>query len=205
MAKAKTTKKPATKKAAPKKEKILTRKWNVEAAKLDYMVDPTLTIADIAEKYGISKSMVQLESVKMHWSDLRIDYSQQVEKETRLALQAQREKTIKKHLSQGEAAAAAGANALQRLWDKIKDDPTAIPDVNKMNTAIDMMKKGQEMQRIALSLPTTYSGHIGRDGDLADPTAPTQQTNVVNLIQMLDGEIARAQRNGIIDSDIVGA
>ena len=204
MAKAKTTKKPATKKAAPKKEKILTRKWNVEAAKLDYMVDPTLTIADIAEKYGISKSMVQLESVKMHWSDLRIDYSQQVEKETRLALQAQREKTIKKHLSQGEAAAAAGANALQRLWDKIKDDPTAIPDVNKMNTAIDMMKKGQEMQRIALSLPTTYSGHIGKDGDLADPPAPTQQTNVVNLIQMLDGEIARAQRNGIIDGDIVG-
>ena len=204
MAKAKTTKKPATKKAAPKKEKILTRKWNVEAAKLDYMVDPTLTIADIAEKYGISKSMVQLESVKMHWSDLRIDYSQQVEKETRLALQAQREKTIKKHLSQGEAAAAAGANALQRLWDKIKDDPTAIPDVNKMNTAIDMMKKGQEMQRIALSLPTTYSGHIGKDGDLADPTTPTQQTNVVSLIQMLDGEIARAQRNGIIDGDIVG-
>ena len=204
MAKAKTTKKTATKKAAPKKEKILTRKWNVEAAKLDYMVDPTLTIADIAEKYGISKSMVQLESVKMHWSDLRIDYSQQVEKETRIALQAQREKTIKKHLSQGEAAAAAGANALQRLWDKIKDDPTAIPDVNKMNTAIDMMKKGQEMQRIALSLPTAYSGHIGKDGDLADPTAPTQQTNVVNLIQMLDGEIARAQRNGIIDGDIVG-
>lgn len=200
MAKAKTTKKPATKKALPKP----TRKWNVEAAKLDYMVDPTLTLEDIAKKYEISKSMVQIEAIKMHWSELRVDYSQQVEKETRIALQAQREKTIKKHLSQGEAAAAAGANALQRLWDKIKDDPTAIPDVNKMNTAIDMMKKGQEMQRIALSLPTTYSGHIGKDGDLADPTAPTQQTNVVNLIQMLDGEIARAQRNGIIDGDIVG-
>lgn len=175
----------------------VTRKWDVDAARLRYITDPTVTLEDIAKEQGVSHSIVHKESTAGQWIALRLDYSKDVEKETRLALATNRNKAIVRHLKQSEKVTEVAALTLERLWESVKNDKTGIPDINKMKATVEMLKMGQDMERLALSLPSQYSGQIGSNGELADPGKG--DTNVVNLIQILDAEIAKAQRNGIID------
>lgn len=175
----------------------VTRKWDVDAARLRYITDPMVTLEQIAKEQKVSHSIVHKVSTEQQWIALRLDYSKDVEKETRLALATNRNKAIVRHLKQSETVTEVAAKTLARLWDSVKDDKTGIPDINKMKATVEMLKMGQDMERLALSLPSSYSGQIGKDGELADPSKG--DTNVVNLIQLLDTEIAKAQRNGVID------
>lgn len=178
-----------------------TRKWDVDAARIRYITDPTCTMKTIAEEFNIGLRAVEVEAKKREWVAMRIDYGESMNKEIVIAMRAKRDKIIQKHLKRADGLGAIAANTMQRMWNKVKDDPTGIPDIQKLKRLADTLKIAHDMERQALQLPTTYSAAIGKDGELAD--APTANQNVVNIIQLLDAEIDRAKRNGVIDAEIL--
>jgi len=147
------------------------------ALKAEYVVG-SMSLSDLARKYGIKPATVGKRAERGGWTAERRELSESVAAEAASRVVQTRASAITA-LNERDLAMAMAlrAKAAKRLG-RVTNDP-ATPDANlKALTAIaSIAEAAQRMARLALGLPTTNTG-LGRMGGHfeADPDAPPAMT-----------------------------
>lgn len=132
-----------------KKKRQSTYTWDVVRAERDYITNPSLTLQDIAKKYGVNKRTVSRYSIISEWTRKRRECSERgLEKsvEKHADLIAERNE---KHMALWRSAQNAASSAMVRAHkaNNTKEVATAI---YALQTAIDGERK-------TLGLPTVIN------------------------------------------------
>lgn len=145
--------------------------WN--AAKQDYLADPTMSFQKIADKYGITKKTVEQHAIPEKWADARRELGAKAQKlwEDKLPeLQAEARSRHLMHSKNLQAIAAkltmyiANGNYYRDKEGNLILSPTTgqpietPPDAGEMRALAQTMKIALDLERVSLAMPTTVTG-----------------------------------------------
>lgn len=151
-------------------------------ARIDYLADGSLSFADIAKKYGVSKTAVEAQSRKESWAQLRQDLGEKAYNEFQAKMLSTKDRAQSEHLMSFQNMRAlinrAAMEMSQHNYYRDKkgnlilakdkdgnDQPIPIPldpfQLEKLAKAQQIAINGE---RVALGLPTSVSGLSDPDG-----------------------------------------
>lgn len=119
-----------------------------------YLLDSTVTLADVAKKFGVSNTTVEKRASDEGWVNLRKSIGENALLQFSKELAAKKAVANDRHLKAFQKATDAA--------DKMLDTPGMTP--KELQAAVGALKNAIEGERVVLGLPTSVSVHQDPDG-----------------------------------------
>lgn len=202
---AKTTKKTPVKKATtakkPKSSKGGPKRIDWYEARKDYLADSSLSLDDIAKKYGVAKSTVGLRAKSEDWTNLRQDLHEKAFTKFTEKLLDQKSSASNRHLTHWQNLQSLANNSIvdmaERSYERNKAghlillDGKPIPkplNPFELEKLAKTMKLAIDGERVVLGLPTSVSA-------LSDPEGNSVWGGFADLIKEADRVLAENESN----------
>lgn len=188
-----TNKKPTPAKKKPKSSKGGPRGIDWYQLRKEYLSDNTVTYADLAKKYKVSKTTIGNRAIKEKWTELRQDLNESAYNEFKQNLLDEKSNAQSRHLQHWRNLQALANNSIQDMADRLyytdkagnlildKNDKPIPRPINtfELEKLAKSLKIAIDGERVVLGIPTSVSA-------LSDPEGDSVWSGLADLIKGAD-------------------
>lgn len=140
-----------------------TTKINWDGARKEYLSDTTISLQDIADKYGVSKVAAGLRAKKENWTGLRQELADLAFSEFQKRLVDEKAKSQERHLLTYKNIQALVNGRISEIYQASEKDKTKF-DIKEVEALARTAKISIDGERVVLGLPNGVQGHTDAEG-----------------------------------------